>query len=141
MGQLSPHGVKLLLPGLLKGLDDRNWRTKTGSIELLGSMAHCAPKQLSSCLPMIVPRLISVLTDTHAMASFRSSCCCCCCCCCCTFACYLSLSLTCVAQVQEAARAALAEIGSVIRNPEIHANVPLVCDSRIADSVSMLKSS
>ncbi len=82
---------------------------------------------------MIVPRLISVLTDTHAMASFRSSCCC-------TFACYLSLSLTCVAQVQEAARTALAEIGSVILNPEIHANVPLVCDSRIADSVCMLKS-
>ena len=66
MGNMSGYGVKRILPSLLSGLDEKQWRSKKGSIELLGMMAYCAPRQLSLSLPIVIPRLTGVLTDTHA---------------------------------------------------------------------------
>lgn len=65
MSKLSAHGVKLILPAILKSLSDPAWRTKQGAIELLGSMAYCAPRQLADSLPMIVPKLTDAFADTH----------------------------------------------------------------------------
>ncbi|KAG6737001.1 hypothetical protein POTOM_060043 [Populus tomentosa] len=59
MSQLSAQGVKLVLPSILKGLEDKAWRTSKAVYNYLVLLAYCAPQQLSQCLPTIV------LTDTH----------------------------------------------------------------------------
>ena len=73
MSKLSGHGVKLLVPAVLAGLEEDDWRTKQASIHMLGSMSHCAPKQLASCLPNIVPKLTEAFSDTHPKVKSSAS--------------------------------------------------------------------
>eukprot|EP01027_Heterolobosea_sp_BB2_P010518 GEZU01015431.1.p1 GENE.GEZU01015431.1~~GEZU01015431.1.p1 ORF type:complete len:2206 (-),score=584.72 GEZU01015431.1:81-6698(-) len=69
MKKLSPHGVRMVLPALLKGLQEKNWKKKEGSAQLLGTMAFCAPRQLSLSLPEIIPGLVEALNDTQELVA------------------------------------------------------------------------
>ncbi|KAI9836856.1 MAG: hypothetical protein M1819_001021 [Sarea resinae] len=62
---LSSYGVKQILPTLLDGLDDQQWRSKKGACDLLGAMAYLDPQQLALSLPDIIPPLTNVLNDSH----------------------------------------------------------------------------
>jgi len=64
MQGVSGGGLRIVLPAILASVQDRQWQKKVGAIEILGFMANCQPKQLSSCLPQIVPQLSLVLTDS-----------------------------------------------------------------------------
>lgn len=65
MKSMSAFGVKQILPILLEGCHDKNWRTKVSNLAALGSMSHLATKQLASSLPKIVPQLTLATTDTN----------------------------------------------------------------------------
>lgn len=61
----TSYGVKQFIPLAIRNLDDMAWRTKKGSVELLGSMAYLDPTQLSASLSDIVPQIVGVLNDSH----------------------------------------------------------------------------
>lgn len=65
MKNTTSFGVKKMIPLAILNLDDILWRTKRGSVELLGSMAYLDPTQLSSSLSTIVPEIVAVLNDSH----------------------------------------------------------------------------
>jgi hypothetical protein len=62
---LSSYGVKQVLPTLLEGLDDQQWRSKKGACDSLGAMAYLDPQELAHRLPEIIPPLANVLNDSH----------------------------------------------------------------------------
>lgn len=65
MQNMSEFGIKQIIPTLLKGCNDKNWKTKLNSILALGAVAYCGSKQLSQSLPVIVPKLTNTINDTN----------------------------------------------------------------------------
>ena len=53
----SNYAIKQALPQFLKEIRNDNWRSQLSSVQALGNMAYCAPKQISSYLPQIVKGL------------------------------------------------------------------------------------
>lgn len=96
LAKLSAHGIKQILGPVISSLDNNgSWKARQEAIKILGAMANCAPKQLSTCLPQIVPCLVHAGTDTHP-------------------------------KVRESAKGAMADISSVVRNPEIGMLCPVL---------------
>ena len=62
---LSSYGVQQVLPTLLEGLEESQWRSKKGASDSLGAMAYLDPQQLAVSLPEIIPPLTDVLNDSH----------------------------------------------------------------------------
>jgi HEAT repeat protein len=90
MSRLSAHGVKQVLTPILTTLPvEPAWKSRQEAIRLLGMMAHCAPKQLAACLPQIVTCLVDAGSSDPHP------------------------------KVKESAKAAMTDISSVIRNPEV----------------------
>lgn len=65
MANFSNYAIKQALPQFLTQLETDNWRSKVSTVEALGNMAYCAPKQISGFLPRIVKGLREVMNDTH----------------------------------------------------------------------------
>ncbi|EFC41930.1 translational activator family protein [Naegleria gruberi] len=65
LSQLTPYGVIQLLPSVIQPTSNDNWRQKAANIKLLGHMAYCAPRQLSSYLPTIIKILKEAVNETH----------------------------------------------------------------------------
>lgn len=65
MSHTTSFGVTKLIPVAVSNLDEISWRTKRGSVELLGNMAYLDPAQLSESLSTIVPEIVGVLNDSH----------------------------------------------------------------------------
>ncbi|XBW36536.1 hypothetical protein QEN19_002112 [Hanseniaspora menglaensis] len=65
MTATTGYGLQKMIPVAISNLNDISWRTKRGSVELLGSMAYLNPTQLSSSLSTIVPKIVGVLGDSH----------------------------------------------------------------------------
>jgi hypothetical protein len=72
--RMSSYSVKILLPELLKGLEEeQNWRVKISYIWILGIMANCSAKQLQTSLPIIVPTLSTCLSNAHPTIREKAS--------------------------------------------------------------------
>lgn len=65
MANTTGYGVKKMIPVTVANLDEIAWRTKRGSVQLLGNMAYLDPTQLSNSLSTIVPQIVGVLNDSH----------------------------------------------------------------------------
>ncbi|KAH8582102.1 HEAT repeat family [Cryptosporidium sp. chipmunk genotype I] len=66
---LSRYGTRLILPIITEGIEEKQWRIKLTSLQLLGIMALNSPHQLSSYLPKAIQTIYQTTSDSHPKVS------------------------------------------------------------------------
>ncbi|KAL3126415.1 GCN1 domain-containing protein [Cryptosporidium hominis] len=66
---LSRYGARLILPIITEGIEEKQWRIKLTSLQLLGIMALNSPHQLSSYLPKAIQTIYQTTSDSHPKVS------------------------------------------------------------------------
>ncbi|KAK9170877.1 HEAT repeat family protein [Cryptosporidium meleagridis] len=66
---LSRYGARLILPIITQGIEEKQWRIKLTSLQLLGIMALNSPHQLSSYLPKAIKTIYQTTSDSHPKVS------------------------------------------------------------------------
>lgn len=66
---LSRYGARLILPIITEGIEEKQWRIKLTSLQLLGIMALNSPHQLSSYLPRAIQTIYQATSDSHPKVS------------------------------------------------------------------------
>jgi elongation factor 3 len=62
---VCPFAVKQFLPAIFQGmLDRKNWKTIEASLNLLVTLSQNGPRQLSLCLPDIIPNVGDLMGDS-----------------------------------------------------------------------------
>jgi elongation factor 3 len=61
---LNRHGLRVVLPMILKALDGRNWRTKEACLRILILLSKHSPQQMACALPEVVPITSKQVWDT-----------------------------------------------------------------------------
>ena len=65
VSKLTPHGIKLVMPILLKGFNGDKWRSRQAAMRMLGQTAYLSPTQLAACLPQVMAEVVHALSDPH----------------------------------------------------------------------------
>jgi hypothetical protein len=61
LGRMLPHAITLVVPSITKGLDDRNYRVKEGSLQALCIVAHRAPVEVREWSRVRTPQRVVTL--------------------------------------------------------------------------------
>eukprot|EP00854_Cymbomonas_tetramitiformis_P013308 gene13308-15726_t len=67
--RMNPEGMRVMMPFVLAGLEDRQFKTKEAMLELMQPISATFPIQVGATMPELFPILMECLADTHPKVS------------------------------------------------------------------------